>query len=169
MDLTRVEELIELMRQSGVTQLSLELPDFKVSITRGPEGTEVISSEDEGATEVTKAADAAPTPTPDLTVGQRPAASTGLPVVSPVVGVFHNGGMLDPRELINEGDRVREGQLLAAIEAMKVPNELRAPVSGEVTRLLVKDGTAVEYGQTLFVIQPDEGEGTDDELPIGIV
>ena len=45
MDLTRVEELIELMRQSGVMQLSLELPDFKVSITRGPEGTEVVSAE----------------------------------------------------------------------------------------------------------------------------
>ncbi|MBN1460015.1 MAG: biotin/lipoyl-binding protein [Armatimonadetes bacterium] len=168
MDLTRVEELIELMRQSGVMQLSLELPDFKVSITRGPEGAEVVSAEEGEATEVTHLAEADPAPRAAQRVEYEPPASTGLPVVSPVVGVFHNGGMLDPRELINEGDRVREGQLLAAIEAMKVPNELRAPVSGEVTRLLVKDGTAVEYGQTLFVIQPDEGEGTDDELPIGI-
>jgi acetyl-CoA carboxylase biotin carboxyl carrier protein len=89
--------------------------------------------------------------------------------VSPVVGVFHNGGMLDPRELVYEGDRVREGQLLAAIEAMKVPNELRAPVSGMVTQLLVEDGSAVEYGQTLFVIDPDErGEVSDAEPPIGL-
>jgi acetyl-CoA carboxylase biotin carboxyl carrier protein len=168
MDLARVEELIELMRQSGVMQLSLELPDFKVSITRGPEGTEVISPEEGEAAEVTQLPEGGPTPPPESGVEHEPTPSTGLPVVSPVVGVFHNGGMLDPRELISEGDRVREGQLLAAIEAMKVPNELRAPVSGEVTRLLVKDGTAVEYGQTLFLIQPDEGEGSDDELSIGV-
>ncbi len=77
--------------------------------------------------------------------------------------------MLDPRELVEEGDRVREGQLLAAIEAMKVPNELRSPVSGLVTRLLVEDGSAVEYGQALFVIEPEPGgEVGDGETPIGI-
>jgi acetyl-CoA carboxylase biotin carboxyl carrier protein len=163
MDLKRVEELIELMRESGVTQLSLELPDFKVSITRGPHGTDVSGPELQATLEPTTAS------------GERPASAStpegasGLSVVSPVVGVFHNGGMLDPREMVRAGDRVREGQLLAAIEAMKVPNELRAPVSGLVTQLLVEDGSAVEYGQALFVISPDErGEGSDAEPPIGL-
>jgi acetyl-CoA carboxylase biotin carboxyl carrier protein len=76
--------------------------------------------------------------------------------------------MLDPRDVVAVGDRVEEGQLIAAIEAMKVPNELRAPVSGRVTHLLVEDGSAVEYGQTLFVIEPEHtGEATDGETPIG--
>ncbi len=164
MDLKRVEELIELMKESGVTQLSLELPEFKVSITRGPEGTEVTSAVE--SPEQPKAA--------ELRVEHKEtaeeSAEKALPVISPVVGVFHNGGMLDPREFVREGDRVREGQLLAAIEAMKVPNELRAPVSGLVSRLLVEDGAAVEYGQTLFLIEPEEGEEVSDgELPIGVV
>ena len=163
MDLKRVEELIELMRESGVTQLSLELPDFKVSITRGPEGTEVTRSE----------AGSDPLPATALSgqLGTASAAAeiSGLSVVSPVVGVFHNGGMLDPREMVREGDRVREGQLLAAIEAMKVPNELRAPVSGLVMRLMVDDGSAVEYGQTLFVIAPDDrGEMDDADHLVGL-
>jgi acetyl-CoA carboxylase biotin carboxyl carrier protein len=152
-----------------VTQLSLELPDFKVSITRGPEGTEVVDLGEQGEPEEAAMGDAqtAP-PAPKVAAKQVAREPIGLPVIAPVVGVFHNGGMLDPREMIQEGDHVREGQLLAAIEAMKVPNELRAPVSGEVTRLLVKDGTAVEYGQTLFVIEPEHGEGGDGESPIGI-
>jgi biotin carboxyl carrier protein len=162
-DLQRVEELIELMRQSGVTQLSLELPDFKVSITRGPEGARVTT--DAGAEQIRPEEEGGE---PE-TAAVQAETSRALPVVSPVVGVFHNGGMLDPREIVREGDRVREGQLLAAIEAMKVPNELRAPVSGVISRLLVEDGSAVEYGQTVFLIEPERGgEANELEPPIGV-
>jgi acetyl-CoA carboxylase biotin carboxyl carrier protein len=163
MDLKRVEELIELMRESGVTQLSLELPDFKVSITRGPQGTEVSQ------TGVRRNSEGMPSAVEQPEADAAPEQEAGVTVASPVVGVFHNGGMLDPRELVRQGDRVREGQLLAAIEAMKVPNELRAPTTGMVTHLLVEDGSAVEYGQTLFVIDPDDrGEVSDAEPPIGL-
>ena len=160
MDLSKVEELIELMQQSGVSQLSLELPDFKISITRGPEGARVTTpAEPEIPAEAGEEV-------------QTPAEETvqrAMPVVSPVVGIFHNGGMLDPREMVREGDRVEEGQLIAAIEAMKVPNELRAPVGGVVSRLLVEDGAAVEYGQTLLLIEPEaRGEESDEELPVGL-
>jgi acetyl-CoA carboxylase biotin carboxyl carrier protein len=166
-DLTRVEELIQLMRQSGVTQLSLELPDFKISITRGQEGTRVdppLPLHSAGEQPDPETLDE-----PELPAAGK-AAVTALPVVAPVVGVFHNGGMLDPREAIREGDRVREGQLLAAIEAMKVPNELRSPASGVVSRLLVENGAAVEYGQTLLLIEPDHHseEAAEDDSSIGI-
>ncbi len=164
MDLEPVQALIDLMRESGVTHLSLELPDFKVSITRGEEGTEVKGVGEANQAEPSQAE-------VEQAEGERePVESAGLPIASPVVGVFHNGGMLDPREMVRVGDRVEEGQLLAAIEAMKVPNELRAPVSGRVTQLLVEDGSAVEYGQTLFVIEPEHaGEAGDGDIPIGIV
>ncbi len=163
-DLKRVEELIELMRQSGVTQLALELPDFKVSITRGPQGTEVNTE-----TEAHVAPAAGPPPSEQPDSPTPPVDAPGVTVASPVVGVFHNGGMLDPRELVREGDWVREGQLIAAIEAMKVPNDLRAPATGKVTQLLVEDGSAVEYGQALFVIDPDDrGEPNDAEPYIGL-
>jgi len=163
-DLKRVEELIELMRQSGVRDLSLELPEFKISISREPEGSRVTTTGEPSQAEPAEAEAAEPDQPPS-----EPEETHGLPVVAPVVGIFHNGGMLDPREMVREGDRVREGQLIAAIEAMKVPNELRSPVSGLVTRLLVEDGSAVEYGQTLFLIEPEgSGEGTNDEASIGL-
>lgn len=160
MDLKRVEELIELMRRSGVTQLAIELPDYKISIKRGPESAEPAAGE---------ASAREPVEAPALRMSAEQSSPAALPVVSPVVGVFHNGGMLDPREIIREGDRVREGQVLAAIEAMKVPNEIRAPVNGVVSRLLVADGSAVEYGQPLLMIEPEEGDdGTEGEPPIGL-
>jgi acetyl-CoA carboxylase biotin carboxyl carrier protein len=159
MDLKRIEDLIDLMRRSGVSQLAVELPDYKISITRGPE-------------RAGGPAEAAPREAemgePQPAAGEQP-ASTAVSVVAPVVGVFYNGGLLDPRTMVQEGDRVQEGQLLAAIEAMKVPNEIRAPTGGVVSRLLVEDGAAVEYGQPLFLIEPDEGgEESESESAIGL-
>jgi acetyl-CoA carboxylase biotin carboxyl carrier protein len=152
-DLKRIEQLIDLMERSGVMQLSLELPDYKVSITRGAQGAPVVASSESPA---------AASPQPVATDEAELEALEAIPVVSPVVGVFHNGGIVNPRRPVKEGDRVEKGQLLAAIEAMKVPNELRAPVGGVISRVLVQDGAAVEYGQTLLLIQPEEGGETDD-------
>lgn len=160
-DLKQVEDLIALMKASGVSQLSLELPEFKVSITRGHEGT-IVTSEPPVETA------APPAELQHTAVSDLPAEPERMQVVSPVVGVFHNGGMLDPRTLVKVGDTVREGQLLAAIEAMKVPNELRSPISGTVRNLLVADGSAVEYGQTLFLIEPEGYAEANDAEPIGL-
>ena len=165
MDLTKIEELIALMRQSGVTQLSLELPDYKVSITRGPEPPAAPAAGDPPAGSAWPPAD------PPVRAGG-PAeglAAMALTVIAPVVGVFRNGGSAPGRQVIAGGGRVKRGQLLATIEAMKVPNEVRSPVDGVVTSVAVEDGAAVEYGQTLFVILPEEGGETDEsESALGI-
>ena len=164
-DLTKIEELIALMRQSGVTQLSLELPDYKVSITRGPEPLAAPAAGDPPAGSAWPPAD------PPVRAGG-PAeglAAMALTVIAPVVGVFRNGGSAPGRQVIAGGGRVKRGQLLATIEAMKVPNEVRSPVDGVVTSVAVEDGAAVEYGQTLFVILPEEGGETDEsESALGI-
>ena len=154
MDLERIEQLIDLMEKSGVTQLSLEVPDYKISIKRGAR---------EGADPAPAVMDARTVEIPAEAVDEKEMeALEAVPIVSPVVGIFHNGGMVNPRQVVEEGARVEKGRLLAAIEAMKVPNELRAPVSGVVSKVLVQDGAAVEYGQTLFLIQPEEGGEIDD-------
>ena len=163
-DLKEIEDLIELMRRSGVSELSLEMPDYKVKIKRGPDA--------EAAP-----AESAPAPVPE-TAGADGAEGSGDPkvtivaevnsVVSPVVGVFHNGGMEEPRTRINAGDRVEDGQLLAVIEAMKVPNEVHAPAGGIVAQVLVEDGAAVGYGDRLFLIQPLQENANDAEASIGV-
>jgi biotin carboxyl carrier protein len=159
MNRKEIEELIGLMRENGITELSLETPELKISLKRRAEALEAAepARREPGETEVIEEENAALSSSPSR------ARSEPAPILSPVVGIFHNGGMLDPRRLLAEGDQVAEGEVLAAIESMKIPNELRAPFAGTVSRVLVKDGAPVEYGQALFLIRP-EGE-TEHEIP----
>jgi acetyl-CoA carboxylase biotin carboxyl carrier protein len=159
-DIKEIEELIELMRRSGLSELSVESGEFKISIKRAPEA----AAEAAGAPGAAAASAGAPVADPGASAA--PAAGT-IPVVSPVVGVFHNGGVEEPREPVRAGDTVRAGQVVAAIEAMKVPHEVRAAVGGTVTEVLVSDGAAVAYGQKLFLIQPEE-KASEAESTLGL-
>ena len=163
-DLQEIEELIELMRRSGVSELSLELPDYKVKIKRAPDAEDAQSASTPATTlEAGAAGDSGLPAHPNVTI-----VAEVVSVVSPVVGVFHNGGMDEPRTRITAGDRVEEGQLLAVIEAMKVPNEVHAPAGGFVAQVLVEDGAAVGYGDRLFLIQPLRENGNEVDAPIGL-
>ena len=187
-DLQEIEELIELMRRSGVSEISLELPDYKIKIKRAPEAEDAQPAGlPAGRLEGLPAGSPA-----GLVAGRQPGAPAASPqtaaannsafpadpnvtivaevvsVVSPVVGVFHNAGMDEPRTRISAGDRVDEGQLLAVIEAMKVPNEVHAPAGGFVAQVLVEDGAAVGYGDRLFLIQPLQENANGAETPIGL-
>ncbi len=160
MDVTDIEQLIALMRRAGVVHLSLEQPSYKISITRGAE-----AQAEAPAAAAVPASPAAPMPAAAGPPAAIPAPASAVPVGSPVVGQARFVGGQPPRV----GERVRRGQLLAVVEAMKVPNEVRSPVEGTVTSVLVEDGRPVEYGQTLFLVLPDEGGGADeDETPVGV-
>jgi len=146
-EIAEIEKLIALMNATGVMELAVESGDFKVKLRRaqgdhGPARSEVSEANE---------------PLPEIEA-EAPAEITTVfttPIVSPLVGIFHNGGMSERRNPLREGDKVKEGQIIAAIEAMKVPHELRAPLSGIISRILVEDGSGVEFGQTLLLLQPE--------------
>ena len=71
---------------------------------------------------------------------------------SPLVGTFYAAPSEDAEPFVKEGDSVKEGQVLAIVEAMKLMNEIESDFTGTVTEILVENGEAVEYGQPLFVI-----------------
>lgn len=77
---------------------------------------------------------------------------SGNIVKSPLVGTFYAAPSEDAEPFVKEGDSVKEGQVLAIVEAMKLMNEIESDFSGTVTEILVENGQAVEYGQPLFVI-----------------
>jgi acetyl-CoA carboxylase biotin carboxyl carrier protein len=144
MEIERIKDLIALMKESGVTELSVEQPDYKVSIKRGEVGEE---AEPEPAS-----AEAAP-------ALEEPPAETDLVTVSaPMVGVFRLGGAGEGAAYLAVGDRVERGQAVAAIESMKVPNDVPAPAGGRIEEILVADGTPVEFGQALMRIRPAQEE-----------
>jgi acetyl-CoA carboxylase biotin carboxyl carrier protein len=149
--LERIKELIAIMRESGVTELAVELPDFKISLKReGAEGEGVDA----------------------LTAQHQTTAGTGageselLPVVAPMVGMFR--AATDHSSKVSAGDLVSAGQVIGAIEVMKVPNDIRSPVTGRAREVLAEDGAAVEYGEALMLIEPasvmaGQGEGLEAE------
>jgi acetyl-CoA carboxylase biotin carboxyl carrier protein len=151
LDLERIRELIAVMRESGVSELSVELPQFKVSLRR-----------EAGAADLPDAF------APEPIVAANPAAPhaghapTLLPVMAPMVGIFR--AATEQGRKVAVGDSVAAGQVIGAIEAMKVPNDIPAPVSGIVREVLASDGAPVEYGQPLMLIEPRAGaEGVEVE------
>lgn len=84
--------------------------------------------------------------------GIQAAAPAGNIVKSPLVGTFYAAPAEDAEPFVKVGDSVKEGQVLAIVEAMKLMNEIESDFAGTVTEILVENGEAVEYGQPLFVI-----------------
>ena len=154
MDVTDIEQLIATMRRAGIMHLTLGQATCKIAITRGAEGPVVSAS-------VPAVAVVAPV----ALVEVAPKVASGeTPVASPVVGVVRSGAAS-----AKVGARVKMGQVLISVEAMKVPNDVRAPADGVVSAVLVEEGSPVEYGQTLYVIVPDKGgENDEDEAAIGL-
>jgi len=83
----------------------------------------------------------------------RNSSSSGTEIGAPLVGIFR-ASMNAGKPLVAPGDKVRKGQIIAAIEALNLLSEVEATVSGRVAEILVLDGQAVEYGQPLLVIEP---------------
>lgn len=83
-----------------------------------------------------------------------PAEETGIHyITSPIVGTFYRSANPTAAAFVNPGDRVKPGQTLCIVEAMKLMNEIECDVSGEVVRVLVENGQPVEYGERLFAIK----------------
>ena len=155
MNVARIEELIELMRRSQVVELSLEVADCKLRIRRGGEMPAAPAP----------ALSAAADPAGPVRLPEPPPARSGpTPVSSPVVGVFHSRGA----EAHAVGTRIGVGELLATVEAMKVPHEVRSPLEGTLSAVLVEEGQPVEFGQALFTILPHGGGDIDEsEAAVG--
>ncbi|GAB4276411.1 MAG: acetyl-CoA carboxylase biotin carboxyl carrier protein [Oscillatoriaceae cyanobacterium] len=113
-------------------------------------GSQTNESRTPGATEVatTSGSGAAPSSPP-------PGSEKWVEVKSPMVGTFYRAPAPDEPPFVNPGDRVRVGQTLCIIEAMKLMNEIEAEVSGQILDIKVQNGTSVEFDQVLITISPD--------------
>ncbi len=87
--------------------------------------------------------------------GAADAAASGLEaIIAPMVGTFYRRPRPDAEPFVSVGDRVRKGQVLCVIEAMKLMNNIEADGSGEVVEIVPEDASPVQYGDRLFVIRP---------------
>jgi acetyl-CoA carboxylase biotin carboxyl carrier protein len=149
MDLRKLKTLIDLVSDSNISELEITEAEGKVRIVKA----------DPRAAVVPAAPAYAPPPQPvevPAAVPATPAAppvEAGHAVKSPMVGTFYRASSPGAKPFAEIGTAVKEGEPICIIEAMKIMNEIEADKSGTVTRILCENGQAVEFGQTLFIIE----------------
>jgi len=169
MDLKLIKNLLDLIAESEVNEVSIEEGDFKIKVRKKGKVEQI--SYPQMPVQFQQPAPAQPQPTqqaqPQQQVqapqqGQQAQADVqqqepkqeaeGEVVRSPIVGTFYRAPSPDSDPFVKIGDTVEKGQTLCIVEAMKIMNEIESEYSGEVKKILVEDAEPVEYDQPLFVI-----------------
>lgn len=163
MELKEIQDLIKFVAKSGVSEVELESKGFKIVIKTGS-ATEMARHEQTymaapmpmmipqqpSALPVMEAPKASPTETKAAAVD----TTNYITVKSPMIGTFYRSSGPDKPLFVNVGDEVKAGKVVCIIEAMKLFNEIECDHTGTIVKVLVEDGSPVEYDQPLFLIQP---------------
>jgi len=151
MDLRKLKTLIDLVQNSGISELEISEGEERIRIakhfTAAPATTTVNMP-----VAATGMAPVAVAPAPTIAVEAVPAQAEGHVMKAPMVGTFYRSGGTDAAAFVELGQTVKAGDTLCVIEAMKLMNEIEADISGVITAIQVENGQAVEYGQPMFVI-----------------
>ena len=150
----RIRELIDLVMESGIGEVTIEEGEMRVTVRRGEELAEVP-----GQPPPAGAADETAPEEPD----GAPSSNGLVRVLSPMVGTFYRAPQPGAEPFVEVGDTVAVGQTLCILEAMKLMNEVKAEVEGVVRAIHVANAEPVEYGQLLFELEPI-GRGPLDAL-----
>ncbi len=161
MDIREIQDLIKFVAKSGVSEVSLETDDFKLTVkTESPnksgKDTIVYQVAAEAPANMPIAAAPAPAITPIASIPAPVAevASNTITIKSPMIGTFYRSSGPEKPLFVNVGDEVAPGKVICIIEAMKLFNEIECDVKGRIVKVLVDDATPVEYDQPLFLVEP---------------
>ena len=149
MDLRKLKKLIDLVEESGITELEVTEGEEKVRIAKhsvaAPQQTYMMPPQ--------AAPIAAPAAiVPAVVVEEKSALPEGDVVKSPMVGTFYRSASPGSDPFVEVGSAVKSGDTLCIVEAMKLLNEIETEFSGTVKAILVENGQPVEYGEPLFII-----------------
>ena len=153
MDLRKLKTLIDLVSESNISELEITEAEGKVRIVKA-------------SAAITNSGQMMMVPAPNMMAALPPSAElvsvpvsvvepvpTGHTVKSPMVGTFYRSASPGAKPLAEPGQTVKEGESICIVEAMKIMNEIEADKGGTVTKVLVENGQAVEFGQPLFILE----------------
>lgn len=148
-----IRDLVEFLASTGLNEVNIETEELKLSVKRDPDvNARVIET-----VSATAAAPVAPvSAAPSAAQGGEPAAqgSSTVEVKSPMIGTFYRSSNPETPPFVNVGDSISLGQTVCIVEAMKLFNEIESEVSGTIVKVLVENGTPVEYDQPLYLVEP---------------
>ncbi len=149
----QIKELIELVSHHRLEGLEIERSGFRLKIDGHEAGRPAAPAPSAAApAAVSTGAPAAPAP---VVAAAPPVAEVGHVLTSPIVGTFYSAPSPDAEPYARAGDRVRKGQVLCIIEAMKLMNEIESDTDGVVVEVYPKNAQPVEFGEPLFAIRPE--------------
>ena len=151
MNIKEIKEVINLMNDNGLTEIELEKDGLKIRLVKGREGMIETSVLDRGAE---KSISAPGVRQMQSEQAAPPVKSKNLEIKSPMVGTFYAAPSPDASPFVKVGDNVEVGQVVCIIEAMKLMNEIKSEIKGKIVAVLVENADPVEFGQTLFLVEP---------------
>jgi len=153
MDMRKLKTLVDLVSESNISELEITEAEGKVRIVKGGYGMPTTMMMP--ATQQMMAAPAAASAPAEgaAAAAEAPPVQSGHVVKSPMVGTFYRSASPGSKPFIEIGTAVKEGDPVCIVEAMKIMNEIEADMAGTVSKILVENGQAVEYGQPLFIIE----------------
>jgi acetyl-CoA carboxylase biotin carboxyl carrier protein len=153
-DIRKVKKLIELLEESGISEIEISEGEESVRISRYPKpGTVSVQTIAAPAPAAPAPAASAPTNGEGQTAAAPPVSQRGQQVTAPMVGTFYSGPAPGAKPFVEIGSDVKPGDTLCVIEAMKMMNQIESEVAGKVVSILVENGSPVEFGQALFIIE----------------
>ena len=152
MDIRKIKKLIELVEESGITELEVQEEEGTVRISRAAPAVAPAAIQ-YAAAPVAPAAAPAAAPVAAAPAEAPAAEVSGHQVRSPMVGTFYRSPSPEAKAFVEVGQTVKVGDALCIVEAMKMMNRIEADKAGVVKAILVNDGEAVEFDQPLIVIE----------------
>lgn len=153
MEFENILTLIKTVSDSELTNFKYEENGVKLSLSKRQ--NQVVSSVTYEPSAINETAKAAPAPQKTESIVEKQDALEDLSgniIKSPLVGTFYTAPSEDADAYVKVGDKVKKGQTLAIIEAMKLMNEIESEFDGNISEVYVENGQAVEYGQPLFKV-----------------
>jgi acetyl-CoA carboxylase biotin carboxyl carrier protein len=152
MDIAEIEHIIKVLKENGITDFELKRADGELKLRREEASAPSPSQSHHGELFIQ----------PLVSAPQSLSASAIAPshdshllkVESPIVGTFYRKPSPDREVFVNEGDYVKKGDTICIVEAMKLMNEIEAPFTGKIEKIIPQDGEVVEFGEIMFLINP---------------
>jgi acetyl-CoA carboxylase biotin carboxyl carrier protein len=160
MDFKQIQELIKLVNDSNIGEVTIEQKEFRITIRQKEEQvTQMIAAPMQAPPMYSQQLPQQQGPTQALAApGQpkqeTPSTSNTVTIKSPMIGTFYRRPAPDKPNFVEVGDEVTPGKVVCIIEAMKLFNEIESEVKGRIVKMLVEDASPVEYDQPLFLVEP---------------
>ncbi len=156
MDTRKIRKLIELVKETGIGELEVKFGKESVRICQKGQLTTIASLPQINSSELAPVTISASAMAASVQLPPEKPFGDGHPVLSPMVGTLYLAPTSGAMPFVAVGDRVKVGDTLCLIEAMKMFNKIESDVNGVISARLVENEQPVEYGQPLFLVEPSE-------------